>query len=482
MSKYETRLFIDGEFVNSISGKTFKTINPATEEVICEVQEALPEDVDRAVIAANKAFERGAPWREMDGTKRRDLLLKLADLMEQNKEELAVLESLNNGKPVSASHGDLSLAIQHFRYFAGWADKIEGKTLPVEGNFFAYTWHEPIGPVGQIIPWNFPVLMLAWKLCPALAAGCTVVLKSSEKTPLSALYCAGLIHKAGFPKGVVNIVSGFGDPTGKAIASHMDLMKIAFTGSSMTGRLIQKYAAESNMKNVSLELGGKSPLIILEDADLQQALGLAQLGLFLNQGQTCCASSRIFVQESIYDKFVELATQQSKARVVGDPTNPATMQGPQVDKIQFDRVMGYIEKGKKEGARLTTGGERFGDKGFFIQPTVFADVQDDMVIAKEEIFGPVMSLMKFKTVEEVIERANNTSFGLAAGVCTKNVQVGLKIARAIRAGTIWFNCFNNFDAAVPFGGYKESGVGREKGPYALENYLEVKSVMIPYDP
>jgi len=413
----DTQLFINGEFVDSLSGKTFPVVNPATEEVICTVQEALEEDVDRAVNAAVDAFEK--TWRHTNGTDRRDLMNRLVDLIEKNKEELATLETLNNGKPrfQSAGYGsetDLYLTIKCLRYFAGWADKIEGKVIPVEGNNFCYSVREPIGAVGQILPWNFPLLMLAWKLGPALAAGCTIVLKTSEKTPLSALYVARLINEAGFPPGVVNIVSGYGPTAGQAIARHMKLTKVAFTGSTPVGRLMVKYASESNLKRVTLELGGKSPLIILEDADLDKACAIAEVGLFLNQGQCCAASSRLFVQEAVYDRFVELAAERARKRVLGDPYDPKTQQGPQVDDIQYKRVMGYIDQGKQEGARLVAGGARFGDRGYFIAPTVFADVTDEMKIAKEEIFGPVMSILKFSTVDEAIRRANQSSYGHAA--------------------------------------------------------------------
>jgi len=482
---FETRLFINNEFVNSVSGKTFHTVDPSSEEVICAVQEADHRDVDIAVKAAREAFENG-PWSKAFGSQRRDWMLKLAQLVDENRAYLAALESFDNGKPANnpksyTSQGDLHLVIQCLRYYAGWADKIQGKTIPVDGDILVYTRHEPVGVVGQIIPWNFPLLMLAWKIGPALACGCTVVVKTSEKTPLSALALARLIKEAGFPAGVVNVISGFGPTAGEPLARHMDVDKIAFTGSTAIGHKIEQFAAESNLKRVSLELGGKSPLIVMPDADLDQALAAAHVGLFLNQGQCCCASSRLFVHEDIYDTFVEKASAQARARKVLHPSHAECEQGPQVDKIQFDRIMGYIESGKQQGARVVAGGERHGEKGFYIQPTVFADVTDDMKIAREEIFGPVMSILKFKTVDEAIRRANDSIFGLAAGVCSRDIGTALRIANRLRAGVVWVNTYDFFDTASPFGGYKQSGHGRELGEYALSLYTEIKTVVIPID-
>lgn len=482
----ETRHFINGDFVRSVNGKTFETINPATEELLATVERGDIADIDLAVAAANEAFKTGSPWRKFNATQRRDCLLKLADLVERNRDYLCKLESLDNGKTVAIAQGaDIHLAIQCLRYYAGWADKLQGKVIPVDGDFLAYTRHEPVGVVGQIIPWNFPILMLCWKWGPALATGCTIVMKPSEKTPLTALAMAKLAKGAGFPNGVINVVSGFGPEAGQPLALHMDVNKIAFTGSTGVGKLIQQYSGQSNLKRVSLELGGKSPNIIFEDCDLEQAIAASQVGLFLNQGQCCCAGSRVFVQDTIYDAFVARAAEEAQKAKLGSPIAADTTQGPQVDKIQFDRVMSYIEAGKaaaKAGkAKLLCGGERHGDKGFFIEPTVFADVQDDTKIAREEIFGPVMCILKFKTIEEVIERANDTSYGLAAGVCTRDIGKALRVAHAINAGTVWINSYDKFDCAAPFGGFKQSGIGRELGEYGLEAYTEVKVVVTPID-
>ncbi|MFB2974731.1 aldehyde dehydrogenase family protein [Microseira sp. BLCC-F43] len=473
-----TQLLINNEWVNSVSGKRFPTLNPATGEVICEVAEADAADVDKAVKAARAAFTSGE-WSKMSATQRGELLYKLADLIEQNIEELASLETLDNGKPLNDSlNADLALVIACYRYYAGWADKIQGKTIPINGPYFCYTRHEPVGVVGQIIPWNFPLLMQAWKLAPALATGNTVVLKTAEQTPLSALRIGELIIEAGFPPGVVNILSGYGPTAGAAISHHMDIDKVAFTGSTEVGHLIMEAAAKSNLKRVTLELGGKSPNIVFADADMNAAIAGAHNGLFFNQGQCCCAGSRLFVEESCYDEFVERSVQRAKDRIVGDPFEDKTEQGPQVDQEQFNKVMSYIESGMREGAQMLCGGSQIGNRGYFIQPTVFADVRDDMKIAQEEIFGPVMSIIKFKDINEVIERANKTMYGLAAAVWTKDISKAHTIANSVRAGTVWVNCYDVFDAAAPFGGFKQSGIGRELGEYGLQQYTEVKTVTI----
>jgi aldehyde dehydrogenase (NAD+) len=407
------------------------------------------------------------------------LLHRLADLIEKHADELAQLESLDNGKPYSvAAAADLPLVIACYRYYAGWADKIQGKTIPVNGNYFCYTRHEPVGVVGQIIPWNFPLLMQAWKLGPALASGCTVVMKPAEQTPLSALRVGELLVEAGFPPGVVNLLPGYGPTAGAAIANHMDVDKVAFTGSTEIGRVIMQAAATSNLKRVTLELGGKSPNIVFADADMDQAIEGSHQALFFNQGQCCCAGSRLFVEDKCYDEFVEKSVARAKRRTVGDPFDKNTEQGPQVDSDQFNKVMGYIDSGKKDSAKLLTGGNRVGDKGYFIEPTIFGDVQDDMKIAKEEIFGPVMSILRFKDLDEVVDRANKTLYGLAAAVWTRDISKAHAVANSVRAGTVWVNCFDVFDAAAPFGGFKQSGIGRELGEYALQNYTEVKTVTV----
>jgi aldehyde dehydrogenase (NAD+) len=474
-----TKLLINNRWIPSASGKTFGTVNPATGDEICQVAEADAADVDLAVKAARAAFAPKSPWRRMSAAERGKLLYKLADLMEKHADELAKLEALDNGKPYAvAKAADLPLSIACYRYYAGWADKIQGKTIPIAGDYFCYTRHEPVGVVGQIIPWNFPLLMQAWKLAPALATGNTVVMKPAEQTPLTALRVADLITEAGFPEGVVNMLPGYGPTAGAAIARHMDVDKVAFTGSTEVGHLIMEAAAQTNLKRVTLELGGKSPNIIFADADMDAAIEGAHFALFFNQGQCCCAGSRVFVEEKAYDEFVERSAARAKKRTVGDPFDPKTEQGPQVDGVQFDKVMSYIESGKKDGAKLVAGGNRSGDRGFFVEPTVFADVRDNMKIAEEEIFGPVMSIIKFKDIDEVAERANKTVYGLAAGVWTRDIGKALAIANSVRAGTVWVNCYDVFDAAAPFGGFKQSGLGRELGEYGLQQYTEVKTVTV----
>lgn len=477
--RMQTKILIDNKWVDSISGKTFETVNPATGDVIASVAEADAPDVDLAVKAARKAFHAKSAWRRMSASERGRLLNKLADLIEKNADELATLESLDNGKPRHVARtADLPLVIACYRYYAGWADKIQGKTIPINGDYFCYTRHEPVGVVGQIIPWNFPLLMQAWKLAPALACGNTVVMKTAEQTPLTALRIGELIVEAGFPEGVVNILPGYGPTAGGALARHMDVDKIAFTGSTEVGHLIMKAAAETNLKRVTLELGGKSPNIVLADADMKQAVEGSHFALFFNQGQCCCAGSRVFVEEKVYDEFVERSTERAKLRRVGDPMDKITEQGPQVDNDQFTKVLGYVDAGKREGARLMCGGERVGDRGYFVAPTVFADVKDDMKIAQEEIFGPVMSIMKFKDMDDLVERANKTIYGLAAAVWTRDIGNAHYIANNVRAGTVWVNCFDVFDAGAPFGGFKQSGIGRELGEYGLQQYSEIKTVTV----
>lgn len=472
----DQKLLIDGQMVASVSGKTFATVNPATGDAICQVAEADKADIDLAVKSARKALE-GKAWARMAPAQRGRLLYKLADLIEANVKELAALESLDNGKPYTESlNSDIPGSAAIYRYYAGWADKIHGKTIPVGGPFMCYTRHEPIGVVGQIIPWNFPAVMQSWKLAPALAAGCTVVLKPAEQTPLTAIRIGQLVLEAGFPPGVVNILPGFGPTAGAAIASHMDIEKVAFTGSTEVGKIIMKLAAESNLKRVTLELGGKSPNIIFADADVDMAAKVSYMALFYNMGQCCTAGSRLFVEAGAYDQVMEIVASRAQKQVIGDPFDPATTQGPQVSKDQMESILKYIESGKKEGAKCVAGGAKADRPGFFIQPTVFDGVKDEMTIAREEIFGPVLSVLKFKDIEEVIQRGNNTSYGLAAAVWTKDLNKANKMAAALKAGTVWINTYNVVDPAAPFGGFKMSGVGRELGEYSLANYTEVKTV------
>ena len=470
----QTNLFIGGKWQESRGGKRFPTVNPVNEQLIVEVAEGNEADVDAAVKAARSAFESG-PWSKMDARDRGRLMNKLADLMEANLDELAALETLDNGKPISdAKAADLPLAIDCIRYYAGWADKLTGDTIPIRGNYFCYTRREPVGVVGQIIPWNFPILMTAWKWGPALASGCTIVMKPAEQTPLTCLRLAELAHEAGFPDGVINIVTGYGQ-TGAAIVRHPGVDKIAFTGHYETAQKIMIDAAQT-LKRITFELGGKSPNVVFADADIDAAVAGAEFGLFFNQGQCCCAGSRLFVEQSIYDTFVEKVVARAKTRRLGDPFDPKTTQGPQVDADQFNKILSYIDKGKSEGAQCLTGGRRFGNTGFFVEPTVFANVTDDMSIARDEIFGPVLSILPFKTTEEIIERANSTYYGLAAAVWTRDVVKAHQFAARVRAGTIWVNCYDVFDAAAPFGGFKMSGMGRELGAAALANYTESKTV------
>ncbi|KAL4319630.1 hypothetical protein GQ457_18G021850 [Hibiscus cannabinus] len=474
-----TQLFINGNFVDSASGKTFPTYDPRTGDVIAHVAEADAEDIDRAVSAARKAFDEG-PWPRMTAYERSMVLFRFADLLDKHAEEIAILEAWDSGKPYEqAANIELPAISRLIRYYAGWADKIHGLTVPADSPHHVQTIHEPIGVAGQIIPWNFPLLMFSWKIAPALACGNTVVLKTAEQTPLSALYAVKLLHEAGLPPGVLNVVSGFGPTAGSALCSHMQVDKLAFTGSTETGKRILELAARSNLKPVTLELGGKSPFIVCKDADIDKAVELAHFALFFNQGQCCCAGSRTYVHESVYDEFVEKAKARALNRRVGDPFIAGIEQGPQVDSEQFEKILRYIRSGTESGATLEAGGERLGSKGYYIQPTVFSNVQDDMLIAKDEIFGPVQSILKFKDIDEVIRRANGSGYGLAAGVFTQDIDTANTLSRALKAGTVWVNCYNVFDAAVPFGGYKLSGQGREKGVYGLSNYLQVKAVVTP---
>lgn len=476
-----TQIYISNEFVNSVSGRTFPTINPTSGEKIIDVQEGDKADVDKAVAAAKEAFKRGSPWRRMDASERGRLLFKYADLMERDKDYLASLETLDNGKPYTSSADDIKFAIKVVRYYAGWADKIQGKTVPTDGPYFCFTRHEPVGVCGQIIPWNFPILMYVWKFAPSLAAGNTIIIKPAEQTPLTALYLASLIKEAGFPSGVANVVPGYGPTAGAALSGHPDINKMAFTGSTEIGKVIMMASGQTNLKRTTLELGGKSPNVIFADADLDKAVCSAHDGVMSNMGQCCISGSRTFVQEEIYDDFVKRSIELAKKRKVGDPYEPGVQNGPQIDDEQFHKIMDLIESGKKEGAKLEIGGTRIGDKGYFIAPTVFSNVQDNMRIAKEEIFGPVQQLFKFKTMDEVIERANNTTYGLAAAVFTQDINKALTFAQGVQAGTCWINCYEVVKPQAPFGGFKMSGIGRELGEYGLSAYTEIKTVYVKLD-
>ena len=475
------KMMIDGKWVDAVSGKTFATLDPSTEEPLVQVAEGDKQDIDLAVKAARRAFENG-PWRKMTPSERGRAIWKLADLMEQNLEQFAELETLDNGKPIGVARAaDVPLAVDLFRYMAGWATKVEGTTIPISvpytpgAKYFTYTLREPVGVVGQIIPWNFPLLMAAWKLGPALATGCTVVLKPAEQTPLSALLLGELALEAGIPAGVLNIVTGFGETAGAALAAHPDVDKVAFTGSTEVGKLVLQ-AAAGNLKKVSLELGGKSPNVVFSDADVDVAVKGAASAIFFNHGQCCCAGSRLYVESNIFDRVVEGVSQQAKKIRVGAGMDPQTQMGPLVSQEQLQRVCGYLESGQTEGAKAVTGGKRAGNKGYFVEPTVLVNTNPKMKVVQEEIFGPVVTAIPFKNAEDVLPSANDTVYGLAAGIWTKDISKAHQLAAELKAGTVWINCYNIFDAALPFGGYKQSGWGREMGKDALELYTEVKAV------
>jgi aldehyde dehydrogenase (NAD+) len=472
----QTRLLIDNEWVDASDGDTFETLNPATGEVIARVAEGKAADIDRAVNAARRALEIG-PWAEMDAADRGRLLYDLAVLVEKNAEELATLESFNCGKTITDSRGDIAGVANTLRYYAGWADKVEGRTVPVRGNFLSYTLRQPVGVVGQIIPWNFPLLMLAWKWGPALACGNTIVMKPAEQTPLSALRIGELAIEAGFPAGVINLVNGFGETAGAALVAHHDVDKVAFTGHVDTAKIIQRQAAET-LKRVTFELGGKSPNVVFADADLDNAVAGAFHAIYFHGGQCCTAGSRLFVEKKVHKEFVERLSEKAKARHLGDPLDPTTEQGPQVSAEQLDKILHYVQLGKQEGATLVSGGQRHGDRGFYVEPTVFDKVSDGMAIARDEIFGPVVSILPFDGVDEVVDRANRTNYGLAAAVWTKDIDKAHLYARRVKAGTVWINCYHVVDTTTPFGGFKMSGQGRENGEAALEHYTELKTVTV----
>jgi len=477
----EHKLLIDGEWVPAASGETFETLNPATEEKLADVAHGKAEDIERAVKAARAAFADGSEWRTMNASDRGRLIWKISELIEENGDELAMLEALDNGKPFAVARAaDIPLAADLFRYMAGWTTKIEGKTIPISaipapGNYHAYTLRDPVGVVGQIIPWNFPLLMAAWKLGPVLAAGCTVVLKPAEQTPLSALRLGELMLEAGLPKGVVNIVTGFGD-AGAHLAAHDDVDKVAFTGSTEVGKLIVE-AAAGNLKKVSLELGGKSPNVVYSDADLESAIAGAAHAVFFNHGQCCNAGTRLYVQKDSFDDVVAGVAEAAKKIKVGPGTQDDSEMGPLISDEQFDKVLGYLSEGKQDGANAVAGGDRSGDRGYFVQPTILTDTTNDMSVVQEEIFGPVVCAMPFDEPEELVSQANDSNYGLAAGVFTSDISKAHRTAKLLRAGTVWINTYHVFDAAMPFGGYKESGWGREMGGQVLDNYLETKSVV-----
>ncbi|MEE9405199.1 MAG: aldehyde dehydrogenase family protein [Algisphaera sp.] len=477
------KLLINGQWQAAKSGKTLDVFNPASDEVVAQVAAGDAADIDLAVKAARQAFDTG-PWSKMTASERGRLIWKIGDLIEQNADELANLETLDNGKPFGvAKAADVALAADMFRYMAGWATKIEGNTIPLNvpympgSQFQAFTLKEPVGVVGQIIPWNFPLLMAAWKLGPALACGCTVVLKPAEQTPLSAIRLGELIQEAGLPEGVVNIVTGFGETAGAAIAAHDGVDKVAFTGSTEVGKLIV-HAATGNLKKVSLELGGKSPNVVYDDADLETAIAGAADAIFFNQGQVCSAGSRLYVQKGIYEEVVAGVSEIAKNMKVGDGFDASTQMGPLVSREQFERVTGYLKAGTDAGAQASAGGGSIDRPGYFVQPTVLKDATHDMSVVQEEIFGPVVAAMSFKDDSELVGRANDSSYGLAAGIWTRDISKAHRLAKSIQAGTVWVNCYSIFDAALPFGGYKQSGWGREMGHAALDSYLQTKSVCI----
>jgi acyl-CoA reductase-like NAD-dependent aldehyde dehydrogenase len=476
------KLRIDGKSAECASGQSIEVINPATREVLTTVPRGEAQDVDRAVHAARHAFETPA-WRDMDPSARSKMLWRIGELIEKNLDELARLESLNAGKPLkSARNGDMKPAADIFYYYAGWVRALHSEVIPVDGPFLNYTLREPVGVVGMITAWNYPMLLAAWKAAPALATGCTCVIKPSEMTPLTTLRLAEICQEAGVPDGVVNVVTGYGPEAGEALGRHMDVDKIAFTGSIRSARALLKASGESNLKRLSLELGGKSPNVIFPDADLDAALPAAFWAIYANKGEVCSAGSRLLLHEDVHDQFVERLVEKASKMRVGDPLDPKTEMGAQISQTQLDRILGYVQSGKDEGAELLCGGERDTDgaksRGYFIKPTVFTEVKPEMKIAQEEIFGPVLSVIKFKDEEEAVAISNGTIYGLVSAVWTRDVQRAHRLAKQIKAGVVWINTYNGFDSAAPFGGYKQSGFGREMGMHALESYTQVKSVWV----
>ncbi|KAI8989344.1 aldehyde dehydrogenase domain-containing protein [Pilobolus umbonatus] len=474
-----TYLFINNEFVPG-NGPLIEVVNPATEEVICSVHSANEDDVNNAVEAANVSYSK--VWCKVSPCERGKLIHKLAVLMERDAVELANITVLENGKTYTmACATDVDLSIQSLHYFAGWADKIHGKTIDTTYDKMCYTRHEPLGVVGCVVPWNYPLALATWKLAPALATGNCVVIKSSEITPLSLYKLALIVKEAGFPPGVINIITGYGHTTGNYLTHHPKVNKIAFTGSTATGRKIMEASAKSNLKNIQLELGGKSAQIVCDDADLKNAAMQAWYGVFFNHGQSCSAGSRILVHETVFDEFMGLFIDLTKKTVIGDPFDTETFQGPQINKLQFDKILNYIKVGQQEGAKLVLGGKRWGTKGYFIEPTIFTECQNSMRIMQEEIFGPVVAVSTFKNIEDAIKIANDSIYGLAGGVYTKNIHTAIQVSNQMKAGTVWVNCYGSFDASTPFGGFGQSGFGKDLGEDSLREYTRVKTVKFKLD-
>ncbi len=476
------KLFVGGRYVDSKSERSIDVINPATGELLTTVPDAGAEDVDRAVAGARTSFE-DRRWRSKDPSEKERILWRFADLMEKHKNELAALESLENGKTLrEALRADVAPGIDALRYYAGWVRRMYGETIPVDGPYLNYTLREPVGVVGAIVPWNYPTCIAVWKVGPALACGCSVVLKPSELTPLTALRLAELASEAGIPDGVFNVVTGYGSTTGEALGRHMDIDKISFTGSVKTARALLKASAESNLKRISLELGGKNPNIIFPDCDMEGALRSAFWGIFANKGEVCSAASRLLLHADIHDEFLDKLSVQASKLKVGDPLDAATEMGSQISSAQMDRILGYIRSGVDEGAKLMCGGERDIEgskaKGFFVKPTIFSEVKPEMKIAQEEIFGPVLAAIRFQDAGEAVRIANGTIYGLVSAVWTRDIGLAHRMASEIKAGSVWINTYNGFDSASPFGGYKQSGYGRDLGAYALEQYTNVKSVWV----